>query len=279
MVDQQSSIRLGDHHALLLEADDAYRATMAECLRLGGCSTDQVATLDSAFAALDDRKYDLVVWGGAAADVRHHGGAAAGVRARTKAPLLVVDGGFDAPEVAIAVRAEHWLPKPFVPGALVDAVRSALRTPAESEALRQWHELSPAKRRWSAAGGLTGNGKRLAAASSQADDVTLFGPDGGSGRGCDAVGSQLRLAAGRIRSSATQRVLAEHVSGDLACTVEIVCCEEMVDGSSGTRMVELRVTKVYRREGREWKVVHRHADPLVAQHAFLLAEATSPAGC
>ena len=199
MVDQQSSIRPGDHHALLLEADDAYRATMAECLRLGGCSTDQVATLDSAFAALDDRKYDLVVWGGAAADVRHHGGAAAGVRARTKAPLLVVDGGFDAPEVAIAVRAEHWLPKPFVPGALVLAVRSALRTPAESEALRQWHELSPAKRRWSAAGGLTGNGKRLAAASSQADDVTLFGPDGGSGRGCDAVGSQLRLAAENAR--------------------------------------------------------------------------------
>jgi ketosteroid isomerase-like protein len=48
------------------------------------------------------------------------------------------------------------------------------------------------------------------------------------------------------------------VSGDLAYTVGREHTETSVDGEP--RQYVLRVTQVYRREGSEWKVVHRHAD-------------------
>ena len=42
----------------------------------------------------------------------------------------------------------------------------------------------------------------------------------------------------------------------------------------------LRVTQVFRRDGKEWQLVHRHADPLVkgisVQQAAALARGTQP---
>ena len=46
--------------------------------------------------------------------------------------------------------------------------------------------------------------------------------------------------------------------GDLAYTVGYEHTQAIVDGEP--RSYTLRVTQVYRREGGEWKVVHRHAD-------------------
>jgi ketosteroid isomerase-like protein/CheY-like chemotaxis protein len=263
MVDRQNSAPPSDRRALLIEADDAYRAAMAECLRLGGCSLDQVASLDSAFRALESKNFDLVVWGGVNLDAK----ALAELRSRVDVPLLLVDGGNATPELAVAVRAAHWLPKPFVPGALVDAVRAALQSSAETEALQQWREFSVARRRRPTATGQGATARRLAVSSSRANDVTLFGPSGGSASGWDEVVTQLGAAETRFPGGVTQEVLAEHVSGDLACTVEIVCCEEMIDGRPEPVRVELRVTVVYRRERAEWKIVHRHVDRLDHQTA------------
>jgi len=53
-------------------------------------------------------------------------------------------------------------------------------------------------------------------------------------------------------------LIAADVSGDLAYTVHREITSTSVDGQP--RSYALRVTQVYRREGGEWKVVHRHGD-------------------
>ena len=53
-------------------------------------------------------------------------------------------------------------------------------------------------------------------------------------------------------------VVAADVVGDMAYTVGYEHTGATVNGEA--RNFVLRVTQVYRREGADWKVVHRHAD-------------------
>ena len=53
-------------------------------------------------------------------------------------------------------------------------------------------------------------------------------------------------------------VVAADVSGDMAYTVGYEHTSASINGEP--RTYTLRVTQVYRREGGEWKVAHRHAD-------------------
>jgi ketosteroid isomerase-like protein len=53
-------------------------------------------------------------------------------------------------------------------------------------------------------------------------------------------------------------ILAADVVGDMAYTVGYEHTQATVNGEPQT--YTLRATQVYRREGGEWKVVHRHAD-------------------
>jgi ketosteroid isomerase-like protein len=56
-------------------------------------------------------------------------------------------------------------------------------------------------------------------------------------------------------------VLAAGASSDLAYIVGIEHTRAAVGGSAPSAY-ELRVTTIFRREGSEWKVVHRHGDPV-----------------
>ncbi len=55
-------------------------------------------------------------------------------------------------------------------------------------------------------------------------------------------------------------VLAYDVVGDMAYTVGLEHSSLSIDGRP--RTYTLRATQVYRREGGEWKVAHRHGDTL-----------------
>jgi ketosteroid isomerase-like protein len=90
--------------------------------------------------------------------------------------------------------------------------------------------------------------------------VTLFGA-AMSGRGWEEVSGIFRSIASRWSDCTDQRVelLAAGVSGDLAYTVELEHTSVSVDGVP-VEPYTLRVTQVYRREGGEWKIVHRHGD-------------------
>jgi ketosteroid isomerase-like protein len=52
------------------------------------------------------------------------------------------------------------------------------------------------------------------------------------------------------------------VTTDLAYVLEVERFEAKVGGSEEVTPVALRTTSVFRPEGGDWKLVHRHADPI-----------------
>ena len=61
--------------------------------------------------------------------------------------------------------------------------------------------------------------------------------------------------------------LSAGASGDLAYTVAIERSEALLAGQDEPAPMALRVTHVFRKEEGVWKLVHRHADPLVDKTA------------
>ena len=61
-------------------------------------------------------------------------------------------------------------------------------------------------------------------------------------------------------TSFEHEIVAADIEGDMAYTVGYEHTRASVDGEP--RAYTLRVTQVYRREGGDWKVAHRHADTL-----------------
>ncbi len=66
-------------------------------------------------------------------------------------------------------------------------------------------------------------------------------------------------------TSYTHEVVAVEVVGDMAYTVGYEHTSASVNGEP--RTYSLRATQVYRREGGEWKVAHRHADTVTDDRA------------
>jgi ketosteroid isomerase-like protein len=100
---------------------------------------------------------------------------------------------------------------------------------------------------------------------SHRSDVTLFGGWGGHERGWQQLEPRYQWAAGRFAGAEVSfEDLACSASGDLAYTVWIERLQAQLVGVADPSPVALRVTHVYRREDGTWRLVHRHADPLMA---------------
>jgi len=69
---------------------------------------------------------------------------------------------------------------------------------------------------------------------------------------------------GRNRPESALDILSRFVSDDLACFHEIERGEAMLGGRTEPETFALRVTSVYRREDGHWRIVLRHADPILA---------------
>ena len=130
MLDHENGARGGRPIALLIETDEAYRAVITASLRLAGCRVDTASTADAALSVLEKRSYDLVVWGVSSGDSSRRCEVISEVRLLTEVPLVLVDGSPDVAQLDLESGADQWLPKPFVPGALIGAVRAALRKAA-----------------------------------------------------------------------------------------------------------------------------------------------------
>ena len=97
-----------------------------------------------------------------------------------------------------------------------------------------------------------------------ADDYTLLPPNGGDPRrGFDSSDEALDAFARVMpKGEANLEVFQSHVSGDMAVLVAIERQHGVVTGLPDQDW-SLRVTLVFRREGADWRLLHRHADPLV----------------
>jgi ketosteroid isomerase-like protein len=67
-------------------------------------------------------------------------------------------------------------------------------------------------------------------------------------------------------------VVQTYASGDMAVLV-VIERQRAVVGGLPEQNWSLRVTLVFRREGGEWQLAHRHADPLV--HSISLEQAAA----
>jgi hypothetical protein len=100
---------------------------------------------------------------------------------------------------------------------------------------------------------------------SKRDDATLFGEWGGHERGWQQLEPRYRWASARYAGAdASFENLAFFVGGDMACTVWIERSQAQQVGVAETAHVGLRISHIYRREHLTWKLIHRHADPLIA---------------
>jgi len=109
-----------------------------------------------------------------------------------------------------------------------------------------------------------------------ADDYTLMSPYGGEPtRGFDASPERLEATARFFQGGEANLELVQfYTSGDIIVLVVIERQHGQVGGLPDQDW-SLRVTLVFRREGPEWRLVHRHADPLVhpigMEHMAVLA--------
>jgi ketosteroid isomerase-like protein len=99
---------------------------------------------------------------------------------------------------------------------------------------------------------------------SRRDDVSLANPFGPPVRGWGEVAPTLERAASHYRDGEATGFenVAKYVTAELAYTVEMERCQAKVEGKDDVTPIAVRVTTIFRSEEGEWKVVHRHADPI-----------------
>jgi ketosteroid isomerase-like protein len=116
---------------------------------------------------------------------------------------------------------------------------------------------------------MRGDMRRYVALIKHTDDYTLMSPTGGdTTHGFESSDERLNEMERFFKSGdATLEVVQTYASGDLAVLVVV----ERQHGEVGDHPAQdwsLRVTLVFRREGSEWRLAHRHADALVHPITF-----------
>jgi ketosteroid isomerase-like protein len=103
---------------------------------------------------------------------------------------------------------------------------------------------------------------------SHREDVTVYGGFGGCERGWSEVEPRLDWAASHFSGGTyNEQDLSATVGTDVACLVSLERWSYTDPRNRVDTLLELRVTQVFRREEGEWRLVHRHADPLMQKRA------------
>jgi ketosteroid isomerase-like protein len=109
-----------------------------------------------------------------------------------------------------------------------------------------------------------GNPEPVKELFSHRDDVTLANPLGPPARGREQVTKIIEHAASTIRDGEITgfEIVSKLVTPELAYVLEMERARAKMGVSGDVTPFALRVTMIFRPEDGEWKVVHRHADPI-----------------
>jgi ketosteroid isomerase-like protein len=104
---------------------------------------------------------------------------------------------------------------------------------------------------------------------SEAGDVTLANPFGPACRGREAVLGALDYASSQMSDGQVLGFdeLARYATDELATILEVEHWRARVGDRDSVEPFDLRVTTTFRHESGEWKLVHRHADPISTEDA------------
>ena len=103
---------------------------------------------------------------------------------------------------------------------------------------------------------------------SQRDESIIIGGWGAYEKGWNDISTRYDWAAARFRKSGAKvapEYLVTSVSGDIAYTVTIERSVVLLVGQDKPAPMALRVTHIFRKEPTGWKLVLRHADPLIVK--------------
>lgn len=114
-----------------------------------------------------------------------------------------------------------------------------------------------------------GDPEPVKAIFSHRDDVTLANPFGPAVRGWAQASAALDYASSRFRDGHAQvfERVASFMSANLATIHETEHWFAKVAGRDDISSFDLRVTSTFRLEDGEWKLAHRHADPIATAHS------------
>lgn len=112
---------------------------------------------------------------------------------------------------------------------------------------------------------VNGDGAPLGRIATRLSPATFFGPQGGHEQGAEQVYASHQRGAAQFQSGETDfEILHMAASDGIAYCVGLQRTTARLHGKAETMQFNLRVTEVFRREGDEWKLVHRHADPMAS---------------
>jgi ketosteroid isomerase-like protein len=106
--------------------------------------------------------------------------------------------------------------------------------------------------------------------ASKSDAATIMGAWGAFEKGWNEVQPRYDWAAARFVESGAKadvEYISSVVSGDMAYTVAIERSNALIVGQDKPAPLALRVTHIYMKEDGAWKLMHRHADPLIEKTA------------
>jgi ketosteroid isomerase-like protein len=112
---------------------------------------------------------------------------------------------------------------------------------------------------------LRGNAEPVKDLFSHTEEVTLANPYGPPVRGWKQVAKAVEHAAS-LHSDGTfveWQIAAKYVSAELAYVVQVEWAEAKIGAREEITPLAVRSTMIFRpEEDGEWKIVHRHADPI-----------------